>query len=201
MKNQLEFLFLVAAVSITLSGCKAPGVGGEVSSGKSGVKMDMQEAAERADAMLDAVFGGIEPEVQWTHDETTATSCDLVRRRTVMTVISEERRGSFLGLVERFWKKSGYEITAVNKSNRFPAVYAEDSDGFTVSLSIGGQGQAFFEAATPCVEKSEFADPASNPNGPDYAGVKVPRPNVHSDFWSSTSPIPSASPTTPASEG
>ncbi|MGV4891342.1 hypothetical protein ACSR0Z_33105 [Streptomyces viridosporus] len=195
MKEQLKYLSVIAAVSAALSGCGTPGKEGEASSGKSDVEMNMQEAAEHADAMLDAVLESIKPEVQWTHDETTTTSCDLIRRRTVMTIISKERRGSFLGLVERFWEKSGYEITAVNKSTKFPAVYAEDSDGFTISLSIGDQGQAFFEAATPCVEESAVADPTSSPKGVNYAGKKIPRPNVHSDFWSSTTPIPSASPT------
>lgn len=195
MREQFKSLSAITAVIIVLSGCGTPDKNGGTSSGRSDAKMNMQEAAEHADAMLDAVFEGIKPEVQWAHDETTTTSCDLVRRRTVMTIISEERRGSFLGLVERFWKKSGYEITAVNKSIKFPAIYAEDSDGFTISLSIGDQGQAFFEAATPCVEKSTVADPTSSPQGPDYSGEKVPRPNVHSDFWSSATPI-SPSPST-----
>ncbi|MFD6325977.1 hypothetical protein ACFWOL_24630 [Streptomyces sp. NPDC058442] len=195
MKDQFKPLFVIAAVGVALTGCGILGMESEVSSGKSDAKMDMREAAEHADAMLDAVFGNIKPEVQWTHDETTATSCDLIRRRTVMTIISKERRGSFLGLVERFWEKRGYEIKAVNASIKFPAVYAEDPDGFTVSLSIGDQGQAFFEAATPCVEKSEVIDPTSSPNGLNYAGMKVPRPNVHSGFWSSTTPISSSSPT------
>ncbi|KIF75751.1 hypothetical protein QR77_21415 [Streptomyces sp. 150FB] len=157
--------------------------------------MNMQEAASRADLMLDDTFAAIKPEVVWTHGVTTAGSCDLSRRRTVMTEISEQRRGALLGLIDRFWRKSGYEITAVNNSEEFPAVYAKSVDGFGISLSIGGKGQAFFEVATPCVEGSAVAEPTTKPNGPDYRGGPIPRPNVRSDFWSAESsgqPSPSA---------
>ncbi|WP_198533732.1 hypothetical protein [Streptomyces odonnellii] len=147
--------------------------------------MNMQEAAERADSILDATFGAIRPEVRWTHGETTTGSCDLSRRRAVMTVISEQRRGGFLGVVERFWRKSGYEITSVNTNREFPAIYARSPDGFGLRLSIAGKGQAFFEVATPCVEESDVAGPTTPANGPDYRGGPIPRPDVHDSFWSS----------------
>lgn len=31
-----------------------------------------------------------------------------------MTVVSAQRRGSLLGVVDRFWRKSGYRVTAIN---------------------------------------------------------------------------------------
>nr|WP_330166861.1 hypothetical protein [Streptomyces huasconensis] len=152
--------------------------------------MNMQEAAERADAMLDATFSAIKPEVNWAHGPTTAGSCDVSRRRTVMTIISKERRGSFLGVIERHWRSHGFRITEVNKSEKFPAIFAKTRDGFGISLTIGGGGQAFFEVATPCVTESEVADPTAKPNGPSYEDVyPVPRPNVRSEFWSSNDPL------------
>ncbi|MCI3226799.1 hypothetical protein OG705_15990 [Streptomyces sp. NBC_00838] len=152
--------------------------------------MNMQEAAERADSILEGTFRAIRPGVRWTHGETTVGSCDLSRRRAVMTIISEERRGGFLGVVERSWRKSGYEITSVNNSQRFPAIYAKSPDGFGIRLSIGGEGQPFFEVATPCVEKSEVAAPTAKTDGPNYAGGPIPRPDIHDDFWSAPSPPP-----------
>ncbi|MEV0495090.1 hypothetical protein [Streptomyces atratus] len=147
--------------------------------------MDMQGAAERADGILDAVMKEIEPEVQWTHGPTTTGSCDVTRRRTVMTIISAERRGSFLGVVDRFWRKSGYKIKAINNDVDVPAIFAQTKDGFGVTLIVGGEGQVFFEVDSPCVKKSDVAEPATPPNGRSYAGVElIPRPNVHSDFWS-----------------
>ncbi|MDF6043342.1 hypothetical protein LRD69_14535 [Streptomyces sp. JH14] len=147
--------------------------------------MNMQEAADRADGILDAVLKEIEPEVQWAHGPTTTGTCDVTRRRAVMTVVSAERRGSFLGVVDRFWRQSGYRIKAVNKDADLPAIFAQTKDGFGVTLIIGGEGQAFFEVDTPCVEKSEVAESTTQPNGPSYVGVEtLPRPNVHSDFWS-----------------
>ncbi|MFF1647361.1 hypothetical protein [Streptomyces sp. NPDC058240] len=145
----------------------------------------MQDAANRADQILDAVLGEIEPEVQWAHRPTSTGSCDVSRMRVVMTVVSEGRRGNFLGVVDRFWRRSGYRIKAVNKNVNVPAIYAQTKDGFGVSLSIGGAGQAFFEVDSPCVEESEVAESTTLPNGPGYDGFyPLPRPNVHSDFWS-----------------
>ncbi|MFE4639931.1 hypothetical protein [Streptomyces sp. NPDC056730] len=155
--------------------------------------MNLQEAAERADGILDSTFRAIEPEVRWTHGETTAGSCDVTRRRAVMTAISEARRGSFLGVVERYWRQSDYVIKSVNSSVKFPAIYAQSADGFGISLSIGGEGQAFFEVDSPCVQESPVAAPASRPNGPDYSGGPIPRPDVHDEFWSSNAPLPTSS--------
>ncbi|MFF0750175.1 hypothetical protein [Streptomyces sp. NPDC004267] len=151
--------------------------------------MNMQGAAQQADAMLDATIKSVVPEVVWVHDTTTAGSCDVSRRRTVMTIISAERRGSFLGVVERFWKTSGYKITAAHPSKERPRLYAVSPDGFGISLVFGYKGQAFFEVATPCVEESEVAESTSKSNGPAYPLGKIPTPNVRSDFWSATTPL------------
>ncbi|MFG3141563.1 hypothetical protein ACGFZA_35775 [Streptomyces sp. NPDC048211] len=160
-----------------LSGC--------VTSGKR-ADMDMQAAADHADGIMDATLASIEPSVQWAHGPTTTGSCDVTRRRSVMTVVSDERRGSFLGLVERVWRKRDYRIKGVNNDRDSPAIYAQTRSGFGVSLIFGG-GQAFFEVDSPCVEESEVAESTSAPNGPSYEGVyPLPRPNVHSDFWSAS---------------
>jgi hypothetical protein len=110
-----------------------------------------------------------------------------------MTIISKERRGNFLGVVQRFWETSGYRIKSVNKSEEYPAIFAQSSDGFGISLVVGGAGQVAFEVDTPCAKPSKVAEPTTPPNGPNYDDP-VPRPNVRSDFWSSTAPIPSATP-------
>ncbi|MFE2035321.1 hypothetical protein ACFXBB_19125 [Streptomyces scopuliridis] len=191
MSRVLRDVLRAVAVCVLLAGCGV--LGSSPTDQEGGRVMDMQEAAERADSILDGTFVAIRPEVRWTHGETTVGSCDLSRRRAVMTVISEQRRGGFLGVVERFWQKSGYEITSVNSSEEFPAIYAKSADGFGLRLSVAGKGQAFFEVATPCVEESAVADPTSQPNGPDYSGSPIPRPDVHDDFWSSRAPLPTSS--------
>ncbi|MFJ5849501.1 hypothetical protein [Streptomyces sp. NPDC092903] len=150
--------------------------------------MDMQDAAGRADEIMDATLASIDPAVQWAHGPTTTGSCAVTRRRTVMTVVSDERRGSFLGLVERAWRKRDYRIKGINNDRDSPAIYAQSSGGFGVSLVFGG-GQAFFEVDSPCVEDSEVAESTTPPNGPSYEGVyPLPRPNVRSDFWSAGAP-------------
>lgn len=114
----------------------------------------------------------------------------VLRRIAVLTVISDERRGNFLGVVERYWKNRGYEVTSVNKDKKLPAIYVETPKGFSLSLSFGYKGQAFFEAASPCADESEVAPPKANGNGTDYSGEKPPLPNQHSDFWSARTPVP-----------
>ncbi|WP_030346386.1 hypothetical protein [Streptomyces californicus] len=206
VKRALPLVAAVLALGVPLSGCgnESGARGGDVSAGaSSGVgsgrqeeqgqekgkgrdqEMDMQEAAERADAMLDAVLKGIDPDVRWAHGPTTTRACGVTRRRAVMTVVSPERRQTFLDRAETFWRKNDYRIKAVNKDDKFPAVYAVTRSGFGVSVSFRGKGQAFLEADTPCVKESKVAAPASEPNGPAYEGVyPLPRPDVRSDFWS-----------------
>ncbi|QDY77361.1 hypothetical protein [Streptomyces qinzhouensis] len=157
------------------------------------VDITMKEAAQKADAMLDGTMAAFVPEVEWTNDRTTAGDCDLIRYRTVMTIISEQRRGNFLGVTERFWKKSGYKIVSVNKDKEHPAIFARSADGFAISVTIGDRGQAFFEVATPCVRESEIPDPVVRANGQDYSHDEVPYPNVRSRFWSAGSPVSGAS--------
>ncbi|WP_406382886.1 hypothetical protein [Streptomyces sp. NBC_01618] len=194
MKRRFQIVAVALAFGFALSGCGNDGgqsngsaSAGSTKSSKSGKErgMNMQEAAERSDAMLDAVLKEIVPDVQWAHGPTTTGSCDVTRRRTVMTIVSAQRRQNFLDQVEKFWRESDYRIKAKNNDKEFPAVYAQTKAGFGISVSFRGKGQAFFEADSPCVKESKVAAPASKPNGPAYEGVyPLPRPNVHSDYWS-----------------
>lgn len=156
--------------------------------GDDGGRMNMQEAADRADGILDATFAAIKPTVEWVHGESTEGSCDVSRRRAVLTMISERQRGGFLGVVERGWKKAGYRQLGVNANVESPATYFETADGFRVRLLIGGGGQAFFEVATPCVEKSHVTPPSSASGDPSSTGGPIPRPNIRSPFWSAGAP-------------
>ncbi|RPK94503.1 hypothetical protein [Streptomyces sp. ADI98-10] len=185
-KRVLPLVAVVLALGVPLSGCGSVegSARDDVSTGKES-GMDMQEAAEQSDAMLDAVLKGIDPDVQWAHGPTTTRACGVTRRRTVMTVVSAERRQTFLDRAETFWRKNDYRIKAVNKDEEFPAVYAVTKTGFGVSVSFRGKGQAFLEADSPCVKESKVAAPTAEPNGPAYKDVyPLPRPNVRSDFWS-----------------
>ncbi|MEU2406422.1 hypothetical protein ABZ609_19200 [Streptomyces rubiginosohelvolus] len=176
---------LVLALGVPLAGCGSEQGDGASAGKESGATMDMQEAAEQSDAMLDAVLKGIDPDVQWAHGPTTTRACGVTRRRTVMTIVSPERRQTFLDRAETFWRKNDYRIKAVNKDEKFPAVYAVTRSGFGVSVSFRGKGQAFLEADSPCVKESKVAAPTTEPNGPAYEDVyPLPRPNVRSDFWS-----------------
>ncbi|MFB6428311.1 hypothetical protein ACFCW9_18385 [Streptomyces microflavus] len=106
-----------------------------------------------------------------------------------MTVISAQRRGSLLGVVDRYWRNSGYRMRAVNNHVDAPAMYAETKDGFAVSLIVADKGQVHFDVLSPCVSYSEVADSPRQATAPLDPEVEViPRPNIHSDFWSAQTP-------------
>ncbi|MEV8227554.1 hypothetical protein AB0P41_16125 [Streptomyces sp. NPDC079167] len=151
--------------------------------------MNMQEAANRADRILDDMFDQVRPAVSWTHGPTTTGSCDVTRRRAVMTIVSAQRRGSFLGVVDRSWRSSGYRMKSINNDPDVPAIFAQTKDGFGVSLIVGGEGQVFFEVDSPCVEESEVAESTTKATAPTYEGMEhIPRPNIRSPFWSAGAP-------------
>ncbi|GGV92648.1 hypothetical protein GCM10015535_54080 [Streptomyces gelaticus] len=172
---------VLMAGALVLAGC---GVSGDPAERE--VKMNMQEAAVRADEILDGTFAAIKPPVNWTHGQSTEGNCDVQRRRAVMTIISKERRGSFLGVIERYWESQGYKQLSVNDSD-IPAMYYRTPDEFNVRVLVGSNGQAFFEVATPCVNVSKVSPPKAETVGPNYAGKRIPFPDVKSDFWSAKS--------------
>ncbi|MEW1582531.1 hypothetical protein AB0407_31200 [Streptomyces microflavus] len=106
-----------------------------------------------------------------------------------MTIISAQRRGSFLGVVDRFWRKSGYRLKMINSHVEAPAMYAETKDRFVVSLIVADKGQVHFDVDSPCVRASEVADSPRRATAPlDSEAELIPRPNIHSDFWSAQTP-------------
>ena len=180
--------FLAVSIGVVLlAGCST---GGEFMGDKKGPDITLQEAADRAEKFFLGHSEKFGQQFIPTHGEITIGSCDLTRRRVVMTILSEDRMGNFLGVVERYWRKSGYAINAVNSDKEFPAIFAQSADGFGITLVIGKKRQAFFDVDTPCVKRSEVAEPTSKANGPDYRGGPIPRPNVHSDFWSAANSGP-----------
>ncbi|GGP95555.1 hypothetical protein [Streptomyces melanogenes] len=160
--------------------------------------MNMQQGAEQADGILQQTLGAIEPPLRWSHGPSTHSSCgddpnapentgSVDRIIQIRTIVSEERRGSLLGVVERAWKARGYRITNVNTSKRFPAINASTPDNFQVEVSVGGEGQFFFSVTTPCFTMSDVADPTAQPNAAPREGEFPWRPDTHDAFWSVTS--------------
>ncbi|MET8830818.1 hypothetical protein ABZX40_35260 [Streptomyces sp. NPDC004610] len=178
---------MAAALALLLTGCSVSD--SPSSNRESQSKMNLQEAADRADTMLDEAFAAIKPPVQWTHLYSMPGDCYVDRDRSVMTVISAERRGAFLGVLERHWKSKGYELVATSPNGL--TAHFRTQDGFQLEVLIAPNGQAHLSITTPCVDKSDVAQPTSTPNGPDYSGQELPAPNVESTFWSSDASITS----------
>ncbi|OLO31758.1 hypothetical protein PZ61_0215210 [Streptomyces sp. MNU77] len=194
MRRIMRTVRLASSLGVTgalLVGC---GLLGGAKNGNEAVPgMDMQGAAERADGMFYATVGAIQPGIEWVHYTTTTGSCDVTRYWTVMTVVSEQRRGNFLGVVERSWKASDFRIKTVNPSKEMPSIIAVSKDGFGIMVKFGYKGQAFFEVTSPCVDESKVAAPTQVATGRTYDG-RPPTPNVRSDFWSAETPVPGPAP-------
>ncbi|MFI6704102.1 hypothetical protein ACIBJC_35090 [Streptomyces sp. NPDC050509] len=197
---------LTAALLMVVAGCSIPGTpGGEKEEKHVVSKISLQEATEKADAIMLDTMSSVQPPLNWVHDAATEGGCgeytidgrttgSATRRAAVMTIVSEERRGNLLGVLERLWKKQGYEITGTNPSKEAPAIFARTPEDFRMSVVVGAKGQFLFSLATPCFIKSDVAPPKTAANGTPFEGEDVPYPSVHSDFWSATTPAPSASP-------
>ncbi|MFJ5103448.1 hypothetical protein [Streptomyces sp. NPDC088554] len=186
-------------MALSVAGCSLAGSGNDADEKEK--KVNMQEAADRAEAILDGTLKSIDPPVVASRGPSSDSSCTdfkndgtgtgkVTRRLYLMTIISAERRGNFLGVVERYWKRQGYVITAVRNSGDMPAVFA-DHDGFKITLEIGYKGQAQFRVSSPCVTESEVTEAPRETIDPDDPASKG-LPYVRSDFWSSIAPVSSA---------
>ncbi|MCX5387883.1 hypothetical protein [Streptomyces sp. NBC_00083] len=158
--------------------------------------MDMQQGAVRSDAILEETLASIHPQLHWLHGPSNDSWCTgpgapegtgtVDRLVQVLTVVSEQRRGNLLGVVERAWRAKGYAITSTNPSRQFPSIVATTPDRFAVEVSVGGQGQFFFSVTTPCFTRSAVPDPTTQPNIPQREGEFPIRPDIHDNFWSAT---------------
>ncbi|MFF3753853.1 hypothetical protein ACFYYH_25865 [Streptomyces sp. NPDC002018] len=166
--------------------------------------MNMRQAAGKADAIMQQTLMGISPELRWNHGPSNHRICtdskndslgagSVKRRIAVMTIVSKERRGSLLGVVERDWTTRGYRITSVRASSEVPAIYASTPEDFRMRVAVGGEGQFFFSITTPCFTESAVPDPATQPNTPQRAGEYPSRPDVYDEFWSSMGALPTSS--------
>ncbi|MEV0963524.1 hypothetical protein AB0J25_13190 [Streptomyces sp. NPDC049910] len=199
MKHRmLAMAFAVSAVS----GCGLVDNGSAEPKGKTPT-MDMQEAGDRAEQLLDGVFGAIQPEVETQRGPSDESICtdfkndstgtgSITRQRYVMTIISDERRGSFLGVAERHWKQAGFKITSVRKDKERPAIFASSPENFQISLEFGYRGQARIGVTSPCVTESAVTEPPREPIDPGSPAAEG-LPYVRSDFWSAETPAPSPS--------
>ncbi|MEU1075142.1 MULTISPECIES: hypothetical protein [unclassified Streptomyces] len=160
--------------------------------------MNMQKGADQADVILGRTLAAIKPALRWLHGPSTDASCAddprapqnsgaVDRRIQIQTVVSEVRRGTLLGIVERDWRTHGYKVTNVNSNKRFPSIVASTPDNFSVEVSVGGEGQFFFSVSTPCLTRTTVAAPTAPPNTPEREGQYPLRPYIHDAFWSATS--------------
>jgi hypothetical protein len=162
--------------------------------------MDMRQAGERAEAILDGTMAAIQPPVTWSYGYPMKEACgnglnrptgttSVNRTRHVLTVISEQRRGNLLGVVQRYWEQHGFTIQSVTPDKDMPSVRARNSDGFTVSLAVGSIGNVHISAGYSCAKDSPMTYPKGTPGEPGGPKTEELTPRVQSDFWSAEHPI------------
>ncbi|MCX4691774.1 hypothetical protein [Streptomyces sp. NBC_01408] len=174
---------------------------------KGAEKLNMQQGATRADAILQETLGAVQPELRWNHGPGGDAGCtkgiagaatgtgSAKRMISILTIVSEQRRSALMGVIERDWKGRGYVIKNVRADREVPAIFAETPDGYILTAEVGGEGQFFLDAATPCLKDHPVQDPTTRPNTPTRNVQFPPRPDVQDEFWSATTPLPSGSPT------
>ncbi|MER7515280.1 hypothetical protein [Streptomyces sp. NPDC126499] len=207
MKPLLLRLFTAVALVALTTGCGgAGGSAGHQEEKRNVSRKSLQEAAEHADAIILDSVSSVRPALNWVHGASTDIGCgdytidgkktgSVTRRAEVMTIVSEARRGSLLGLVERHWKGRGYTITSVDASRELPAIYARTPDDFRMSVAVGAGGRFQFSVTTPCFLASDVQRPKTPAPGTPFEGPVVPDPSVRSSFWSVETSVPSGSST------
>lgn len=159
--------------------------------------MDMQQAGQRSEAILDGTLAAIRPPVKWAYGAPAEAACStglneptdtttVTRSRNILTVVSEQRRGNLLGLVQRYWERQGFRVVSVNSDKDMPRIRARDADGFIVSLEVGSVGNVSVSAGLSCAENSAMTYPTGTPGHPGGPKAEELRPREHSAFWSSS---------------
>ncbi|MFJ1923629.1 hypothetical protein [Streptomyces sp. NPDC088131] len=161
--------------------------------------MDMQQAGQRSEAILDGTMAAIHPSVNWARGTPTESACStglnrptgtttVVRSRNILTVVSEQRRGELVEQVRRYWEQQGFRDFDVDHDKRMPQIRATTADELVVTLEVGSIGNVFITAGFGCAEDSDMTYPPGTPGQPGGSKKEELTPREHSDFWSSGDP-------------
>ncbi|MGW2839701.1 hypothetical protein ACWCWD_18090 [Streptomyces sp. NPDC001493] len=162
--------------------------------------LDMEQAGQRAEDILDGTLAAVRPSVAWSHGSPVEAACSaglneptgtttVTRSRNILTVVSDERRGNLLGAVQRYWKEKGFTIQSVNSDASMPSIRAKAPDGFAVALEVGSIGNVSVSAGLSCAANSAVTYPAGTPGVPGGPKAEEVRPGERSAFWSSSEPL------------
>ncbi|AEW96706.1 MULTISPECIES: hypothetical protein [Streptomycetaceae] len=203
LRRSLSAALPVVLLAVLTAGCADEGRTAPKASPKERISMDMQQAGNRAEEILDDTLGAIKPPVSWAYYTPGQMACsdglnrptgttNVQRSRNVTTAVSPQRRGAFLGLVQRHWQQRGYRMVSVDTDKDMPAIDAQTPDGFAVSLGVGDKGNIFFDVSSPCVKPSAMTYPKGTPGTPGNPPDPAPlTPRKDSPFWASPDPLPS----------
>ncbi|MFD7491355.1 hypothetical protein ACFV8T_02900 [Streptomyces sp. NPDC059832] len=191
---------MVAALAACGAGDGQNGTEGQGKKKQKAPTMDMQQAGQRSETILDGTLAAIRPPVKWAYGAPVEAACStglneptgtttVTRSRNILTVVSEQRRGNLLGLVQRYWERQGFRIVDVNSDKDMPRIRARDAEGFTVSLDVGSIGNVSVSAGLSCAVNSAMTYPTGTPGHPGGPKAEELRPRERSDFWSSSEPF------------
>ncbi|MGW1180908.1 hypothetical protein ACWD7Y_19745 [Streptomyces drozdowiczii] len=159
--------------------------------------MDMQQAGQRAEEILDDTMEAIQPPVKWVRGVAMESPCStdlneptgttsVVRSRNILTVVSERRREELLKTVQGHWEKRGAGDFVIRSGEKRPQIRATTADGLTVTLYVGNAGNVYIRVGFGCAQDSAVTYPEGTPGHP--GGPEEPEriPHEHSPYWSGT---------------
>ncbi|MYW10860.1 hypothetical protein GT034_21290 [Streptomyces sp. SID2563] len=190
MRSTVRRLLGCVLLAVALIGCDAA---------REKPEMDMQQAGERAEGILDGTMAAIRPPVGWSYGNPSDTACStglneptgtttVFRSRKIDTVVSGQRRGELLKQVREYWEQRGARDFTVDSGEGMPRIRARTADGFAVILQVGSIGNVFIEAGISCVEDSEMTYPRDTPGVPGSSVKPEGLPRKYSAHWSETAP-------------
>lgn len=191
---------MVAVLSACGADGGANGTAGQEEKGRRAPTMDMRQAGQRAEEILDSTLAAIRPPVKWAYGAPVEAACStglneqtgttaVTRSRNILTAVSGQRRDNLLGLVQRYWERQDFRVVNVNSDKDMPRIRARNADGFTVSLDVGSIGNVSISAGLSCAENSAMTYPKGTPGHPGGPKAEKLRPRERSDFWSSNEPL------------
>lgn len=158
--------------------------------------MNANQAVKRIGSALDATFKAIKPRLKWrdgpvrtsehrnSFTNTANGEWTVGRSRYVRTKVSKGKVNELLAVVDKGWRKAGYEIGDLIPQE--PSISATAPDGCMVTFHVN-DGEVYFDAAVDAVSpgdvleiKGEDGDkfPRAPDGGPDHS------PDLRDPYWS-----------------
>jgi hypothetical protein len=153
----------VLLLSLVLSGC-----------GGSGATMTYQQAADRANQLVNEVVSLLHPRPGLEFDQGLSLdqNCENalgemssqvnVARSYLLRGIAVSDNAAVGRQVLAYWQREGYQVTQSRGiGTEQPSIYVQTPDGFLMSMDTDGDGVLSIGASSPCVQPKPGGTPTT----------------------------------------